>query len=60
MSEGIFTYWHHLNIRNIDLPYEDLDGTKELHVVIKNLSPVTKRTGVNGEVKAKIDYESAA
>jgi len=52
--------WYHLNVKNINLPYEDLDRTKELHVVITNLSPTVKLSGEYGKVKVKIDYEPAA
>ena len=52
--------WYHLNIKNINLPYEDLDRTKELHVILKNLSPTAKLSGEYGKVKVKIDYEPAA
>jgi len=57
---GTPNYWYHLNVKGIDLPYEDLDGTKELHIVLKNLSPTTKGAGADGEVKIKVDYEPAA
>jgi len=57
---GSPSYWYHLNVKDINLPYEDLDKTKELHVVLKNLSPTAKTQGVDGAVKVKIDYEPAA
>lgn len=53
-------YWYRLNIKGIDLAYEDLDGTKELHIVLKNLSPTTKSEGTYGATKVKVDYEPAA
>lgn len=53
-------YWYHLNVKNINLPYENKDKTKELHVILKNLSPTIKSQGANGQVKVKIDYEPAA
>ena len=57
---GAGNYWYHLNVKGINLPYEDLDGTKEIHVVLKNLSPTGKLGGDSGEVKVNIDYEPAA
>jgi len=61
-GEGEFTTGGHYNlvIKNINLPYEDRDKTKELHVVLKNLSPTPKEAGTDGELKVKIDYEPAA
>jgi len=51
---------YRLNIRNINLPYEDLDKTKELHVILKNLSPTSKSAGAGGEVVIEVGYEPAA
>jgi len=53
-------HWYHLNVKGVNLPYEDLDKTKELHIILKNLSPTTKSKGADGAVKVKIDYEPAA
>lgn len=54
--------WAHLSldIKNISLPYEDLDKTKELHIVLKNLSPTSKEAGADGEVVIDVKYEPAA
>ena len=60
LTGGPPNYWYHLNIKNINLPYVDVDGTKEIHVILKNLSPITKSQGADGEVKVKVDYEPAA
>lgn len=54
------TVIYYLNVKNLNLPYEDQDKTKELHIVLKNLSPTTKAKGTDGQVKVKIDYEPAA
>lgn len=52
--------WYRLNIKNISLPYEDLDKTKELHILLKNLSPTAKEAGADGEVVIEVSYEPAA
>lgn len=52
--------WYRLNIKNINLPYEDLDKTKGLHVILKNLSPTAKNAGASGEVVIEVSYEPAA
>jgi len=57
---GALSYWYHLNVKNINLPYEDKDRTKELHVVLKNLSPTAKNEGADGQITVKVDYEPAA
>jgi len=63
-DDTIKLYWtvpyYRLNVKGVNLPYEDLDKTKELHIILKNLSPTTKYKGVDGAVKVKIDYEPAA
>ncbi|GAI60980.1 unnamed protein product, partial [marine sediment metagenome] len=51
---------YHLNVKNVDLPYEDKDETKELHVLLKNLSPTSKDAGADGEVVIDVKYEPAA
>jgi len=53
-------YHHHINVRNINLPYEDKDKTKELHMLLKNLSPTAKNAGADGEVVIGVKYEPAA
>jgi len=60
IAGGPPNYWYHLNVKNINLPYVDLDGTKELHLILKNLSPTMKLSGEYGKVKVKVDYEPAA
>lgn len=37
--------------QDVAIDYEDLDLTKELHVVVKNLSPTAKIAGASGYVK---------
>jgi len=51
---------YQLDLKNVDLPYEDLDKTKELHVILNNLSPTAKSAGTNGEVVIEVSYEPAA
>jgi len=53
-------HWYRLNIKNINLPYEDKDKTKELHMLLKNLSPTSKEAGADGEVVIEVKYEPAA
>ena len=38
------------------IDYEDLDGTKELHIALQNLSATSKNAGATGEVKLKCSY----
>lgn len=49
-----------LDIPNLNIDYVDLDSTKELHVVLRNLSPTTKNSGATGEVKLEFLCESRA
>ena len=49
-----------LDIENLNIDYVDLDGTKEIHVVLRNLSPTTKNAGTTGEVKLEFLCESRA
>ena len=53
------TQWR-LDIEGLDIDYVDLDGTKEIHVVLKNLSPTTKLSSASGEVKIDLLCESRA
>ena len=53
------TQWR-LDIENLNLDYVDLDGTEEIHVVLRNLSPTTKIAGATGEVKLEFLCESRA
>lgn len=48
-----------MQISNLRIPYIDLDGGKQLHVVLENLSPTTKTEGEDGEVVIDIGYEVA-
>jgi len=61
-SEESFTsrHWYCLSVRGINLLYEDLDETKELHVILENLSPTSKQAGDAGEVVVGVGYEPAA
>ena len=49
-----------LDIENLNIDYIDADGTKEIHAVLKNLSPTTKNAGSSGEVKLEFLCESRA
>ena len=43
----------------LGIPYEDLDGTKQLHVVLKNVDPTSKYSGYRGELVLEVEYELA-
>ena len=49
-----------MNLKGLKIPYEDKDESKELHVLLKNLSPTSKEAGAAGEVVIEIKYELAA
>ena len=49
-----------LDIEDLNIDYIDGDSTKELHVVLKNLSPTDKNAGATGEVKLEFLCESRA
>lgn len=49
-------YWDEKLGRGNGLEYEDMDGSKELHVSLQNLGVGAKTAGVNGEVVVKISY----
>ena len=49
-----------LDIENLNIDYIDVDGTKEIHAVLRNLSPTTKTAGATGEVKLEFLCESRA
>ena len=53
------TQWR-LDIENLDIDYIDLDGTEEIHAVLKNLSPTSKNQGATGEVKVEFLCEARA
>lgn len=50
----------YMNLSGLRIPYEDLDGTKELHAILKNLSPTAKSEGVDGEVVIEVHYQPLA
>lgn len=52
--------FYQMYVKGLCLPYMDLDGTKELHVVLKNLSPTSKEVGVDGEVVVEVGYSPEA
>jgi len=49
-----------LDIENLNIDYVDVDKTKEIHAVLRNLSPTTKNAGATGEVKVDFLCESRA
>jgi len=49
-----------LDIENLNIDYVDVDKTKEIHAVLRNLSPTTKNAGAAGEVKLDFLCESRA
>lgn len=49
-----------MDLTDVNIDYEDLDGTKELHVVLKNLSPTTKSAYPTTEVKVDFLCEARA
>ena len=49
-----------MNLKDLNIPYVDLDGTKELHALLKNLSPTSKSAGASGDVVIEVSYEPAA
>ena len=49
-----------MDIENLDIDYVDEDGTKEIHTVLKNLSPTSKIAGATGEVKVEFTCETRA
>jgi len=49
-----------LDAKGLYIPYEDLNGEKKLHVLLKNLSPTSKAAGEGGEVVIEVTYEPAA
>lgn len=52
--------WY-LDMRDLHLDYEDLDGTSELHISLLNMSTTAKKTAaLDGKVKLFIAYEPRA
>ncbi|MBA7657281.1 hypothetical protein ES703_65216 [subsurface metagenome] len=49
-----------LDIEGINIDYVDLNRTKQIHVVLKNLSPTSKNQGTSGEVKLSFLCEARA
>ena len=41
------------------LPYEDLDKTNELHLILENLSPTQKESGRQGQLLVEVGYRLA-
>jgi len=49
---------YRLNIENLQLQYQDFQSTNNLYIGLMNLSPTTKQSGSNGEVKLIIKLNS--
>ena len=49
----------YFDLRDLNFPYVDLDGTKRLYLVLENLSPISKVPGVDGEIVIEVEYELA-
>ena len=49
-----------LDLEGLNIDYVDEDKTKEIHAVLKNLSPTAKIAGATGEVKIEFLCESRA
>jgi hypothetical protein len=50
---GAFYY----DASHLDLPYRDVDGTRELHVRLVNRSIIAKNAGVGGEIVIRATFE---
>ena len=47
---------YYFSLPDVNLTYVDEDGTKELHVILHNLSPTTKNAGDTGQVVLEVTY----
>lgn len=54
------TSQYRMDLGNLNIDYEDLDETKELHVVLVNRSPTSKSAGPDGDVKVEFLCENMA
>ena len=52
--------FYQVGIEGLRLPYVDLNGTKELHVVLENLSPIPKEARADGELVIEVEYQLEA
>lgn len=48
---------YYMSIEDVNLDYEDEDGTNELHVSLYNADAVAKNAGATGEISAFFKYE---
>ncbi len=48
---------YYLDMRGVEIDYEDLDRTQELHISLMCLSAAGKTAGANGEVVVEVFYE---
>lgn len=47
---------YYLDVSNLNILYEDEDGTNELHVSLQNLSPTDKAAGASGYIQIDVKY----
>ncbi len=47
---------YYLPVDDLAIPYEDEDGTNELHISLMNLSAVAKEEGTDGQVQIDVYY----
>lgn len=52
-AAGSFKY----DVSHLDLPYVDVDGTRELHIKLVNRSAAAKNAGVTGEIVVRVTFE---
>jgi len=48
---------YYMDLRGLDIDYQDDDATNELHVSLQNLSATGKNAGATGEVVLEVTYE---
>ncbi len=48
---------YYMVINGLSVDYEDLDGSREIHVALQNLDATSKNAGGSGEVTVKFIYE---
>lgn len=47
---------YYLNVSNLNILYEDLDASNELHISLQNLSTTDKNAGATGSVQIDLKY----
>jgi len=48
---------YYMAVTGLNIPYEDKDGSEELHIALQNLSATAKNAGATGEVVLEVHYE---